>query len=404
MYYKWDRIIDTGIRSIDNSGILAIGPSGLLRPIENFKEPTNVCFTSGTAYYDGYLLLKPGLLIYANADGHASENKINLRLNEGAFCNGLVVLGTEIGEILYSKTKLQFQDFNRNVSSIKRMNVCGNKVVICGKNHVSLMWEENDKIQFKLATSNYDFVNAYLYRNKIFALSTDGYLNVFFVDENNNIDTKNGYRVNIKKAMKDVEVYNLYVDCGRNTLDIYFLCSSGEVGLIADFNYDKDTIQNIGSDLVLYAAKLTKASFFKDMIKHGNKFIIVGYGEEHDSCIIISMLKSTIISHNILTDINGPERLVYEVCSLYENNYIESGGDINDLTAIITRDIPVYEDPNGNYIKKEDITVDGYPTELIFAKDGTDVNGWVDNKKKVNATGTTSVILSVEINRSVKND
>ena len=100
-------------------------------------------------------------------------------------------------------------------------------------------------------------------------------------------------------------------------------------------------------------AKLTNDSYFKDMIKYEDKYIIVGYGEETKSCVQTTMLKSGIIEHNILNDVTGPERYVYNSCTVYENKYDKS---ISGLKAIITRYLPVYRDDNGIYISKSDIS------------------------------------------------
>ena len=392
-YYRWERIIDTGIREFGVSGILAIGQTGLYRPIENLKLDTNVSFSSGVTYYDGYLLLAPGIIVYSDINGNSSETKVDLRLNNGAFHDGMIVLGTEDGKILIGAQKLQFQEYPRTMKSINRINVCVDKFIIAGDNQISILWKENNEIKYTAIGSKYNFINAYVYRDKVFALSSDGYLNIFFVDENMKTNPSDVYRVNVRKALKDVEVNNMYVEATK-TNDIYFLCSAGEVALIPDFNYTKETIDDIGDSLLLYAAKLTNDSFFKDMIIYGDKYIIVGHGEETKSCIQTTMLKTGIIEHNILNDIDGPERNVY-------NHSEKSGGTISDLRAIVTKTLPVYQDDHGHYIYAPDIIVNGFYTELIEAHDALDDNGWVNNKIYVRSTSTSEVVLSVDVNRRV---
>ena len=41
-FYKWNRIFDSGVKYIGSTGIIALGPSGLLRPIENIQMPLNM--------------------------------------------------------------------------------------------------------------------------------------------------------------------------------------------------------------------------------------------------------------------------------------------------------------------------------------------------------------------------
>lgn len=402
-YYKWERVIDTEIRAVGTSGILAIGQTGLYRPIENLKLNTNVFFNTAIPYYDGYLLVAPGIIVYSDISGHCSETKIGLNIIDGVFMNGLIVMGTADGKILVGKQKLQFEEYNRTMMTINRINKCGNKIILCGKNQISIMWIEDDELKYSTIGTSYDFINAYIYRDKIFALSTDGYLNVYFVDKNMKTNPSDGYRINVLGALKDVEIYNMYVEATK-TIDIYFLCSNGEIGLIPDFNYTKDTIVDIGSTLIMYAAKLTDNSYFKDMIQYEDKYIIVGYGEETKSCIQTTMLKNGIIEHNILNDITGPERNVYNYSTVYENKYINSGGSISDLRAIVTRNIPVYQDGNKYYISKSDISVDGYYTELIEVPEAVNQNGWVDDKIYVKTSSATKVVLSVDMTRRVTGD
>jgi hypothetical protein len=397
-YYKWERIIDTGIRVFGSDGIMAIGQTGLYRPIENLKLDTNVVFSSAVPYFDGYLLLAPGIIVYSDVNGNSSETKMDLRLTDGTICNGLIVLGTEDGRILLGKTKLQFQEYSRSLKTINRINTCKDKVVICGENQISILWEEDSTIKYSIISYNCNFINAYLSNNKIYALSSDGYLNIFFVDENMNWNTSDTYRVNVVKALKDVEVYNLYVESSKAD-DIYFLCSSGEIGLISDFNYNKDTIKDIGDKLILYAAKLTNNSFFKDMIQYDDKYIIVGYGEENKSCVQTTMLKTEIITHNILNDISGPERCIYNYSTSYEDKYTRSGGNISDLRSITTITVPVQHDSQGNYISKF-ISVQGFYTDIIEVPDAlyhTDQG----EKIYVRSSDTTDVVVCVDTTRRV---
>jgi hypothetical protein len=398
-YYKWERVIDTRIREYGVSGIMAIGHTGLYRPVENRKLDTNIFFSSCVPYYDGYLLIAPGIVVYSDINGHSSETKMTLRLIDGAFCNGMIILGTEDGQILVGKDKLLFQEYPRTMKSIKRINACVDKIILCGDGQISIMWMKDNTIQYSAIGSPYNFINAFIYRNTIYALSTDGYLNVYFVNDDMKV-ISDVYRVNVLKSLKDVEIYNMYVDAGKTT-DIYFLCSAGEVALIPDFNYTSDTIKDIGDNLLLYAAKLTNDSFFKDMIKYDNKHIIVGYGEETKSCVQVPMLKTSIIEHNILGDISGAERSVYNYSTVYENKYIADGGKLSDLRCIVTRDIPVRNDNNGNYISQDDISVDGFYADVIEVHNAIDDNGWINNKIYVNAKDTTKVVLSVDTSRRV---
>lgn len=398
MYYKWERIKDTGIREYGVSGILTMGQTGIYRPIENLKLNTNVFFSSCVEYFEGYLLISPGIIVYSDIAGNSSETKIDLKLKDGVFSRGKVILGTEDGKILIGKKKLEFQEFNRSMKTINRINRCQDKVVLCGDGQISILWQNDDnKIEYVPIGYPYNFVNAYLYRNTVFALSTDGYLNIVYLDDNCKLQS-DIYRINIRKALKDVNVYNIYVDAGR-TMDIYFLCSDGEVALMPDFKYTKDTISNAKNNLLLYAAKLTNDSIFKDMIKYEDKYIIVGYGEETKSCIQTTMLKNGIIEHNILNSITGPERSVYNSCASYENKYIEAGGDITDLRAIVTREVPVYKDSKGNYISKKDINVNDHYTELIEVYNAVDHNGWQDDKIYVTMQNTATVVLCVDMSR-----
>ena len=401
-YYKWERIMDTGIRAMGVSGILAIGHTGLYRPIENLKLDTNICFNACIPYYEGYLLVAPGVIVYSDISGNCSETKVNLNLVDGVFMNGLMVMGTADGKILYGRERLKFQDYDRTMMTINRINQCGDKIILCGKNQISIMWDKDSKLQYSTIGANCEFVNAYIYRNQIFALSTDGYLNIYFTDDNMRIDP-NVYKINVRNALKDVDVYNMYVEATK-TNDIYFLCSSGEVGLIPDFNHTKESIANIGNGLLMYAAKLTNDSYFKDMIKCEDKYIIVGYGEETKSCVQTTMLKSGIIEHNILNDVTGPERYVYNSCTVYENKYSDNGRDISDLRVIVTRYLPVYHDDNGSFIRKSDINVDGFYAEIIDVPDAVKRNEWTDEKIYIRETmlrdvSEAEVVLCVDTTR-----
>lgn len=399
MYYKWDRIFDSKVSSMESCGILAIGPSGMIKPVENQVIPLNVLFRSCVPYYDGYLLITPGILLYVNPAEMTSENRIDMKFIDGAYANGLVVLGTDDGKIIYGRERLIFQDYPRRLIAINRINNCDDIVVIAGKNQIVILHDTDNKIEYTQVAANYNFINAYLYDSKLIAYSDDGYLNIYFVDENYNVDKNSLYRINIRKVMTMCAVNNMYIDHSKNNLDIYFLCDNGMVAVIPDFIYSRKTIDEIGSNLLMYAAKLTDTSYFKDMIKYIDTYIIVGYGEELQSCLKVKDIKNLIIQHNTLSSISGPERYMYNFASIYESKY---EGSILQLGAIIEKNIPVYQDDKGYYIDKKDAVIEDYESEVIDVEDVIKLPPiWENDKIYVNTTDETKVRLNVLVNSEV---
>ncbi len=401
-YYEWNRVCDSGVRTLENTGIIALGHNQMLNPIENIKKDINVTFTSCIPYFYGYLLICPGLLVYINIENKASENKLDLTLIDGAFCNNTVVLGTRDGKILYGKEPLKFQEYSRHMNNIRRINECNGKFVLCGDKQISILWEDNNKFNYTTVVTDYSYINAYLYRDKLFAYSEDGYLNIYFVDDKMNIDKVNFYRVNIQDTIHDVKVNNMFVEYNR-TFDIYFLCDDGFMALIPDFKYTKDTIKDIGNNLLMYSAKLTSSSSFKDMMKYNDTYIIVGYGMEGNSCVKTTMLKDSIINHNILSNVTGPARYVYNFCSSYENTYLDTHEDLHDLVLISHMKLPVYEDTDkvgGLYIKYSDIKTH-YKFDIVDIENVIDLswmNDTIPEKIYVARPGLCDVTLKIFVN------
>ena len=398
MYYKWDRIFNTQISSIDYTGILAIGPSGMICPIEDKVTKLNVTFRSCVPYYDGYLLLTPGILIYTNVENLSSENRFDLKFIDGAYNDGLVILCSEDGKILYGREKLKFEDYPRKMMGINRVNNCNGNIVISGKHQIVILVDKKDSLEYHQVTSGSTFTNAYIYDNKLIALSEDGYLTIYFVDDDMNIDKNDAYRINVKKILNMVTINGMYIDYGRGVFDIYFLCDNGMVAVIPNFNYTKEMLDDPKTDLLMYATKLTSNSFFKDMIKYMDTYIIVGCGEELESCVKTKGLKDLIIQHNMLSSITGPQRYMYNFASTYESKY---EGDVDELSGVITVELPVYQDEHGYYIDKKDTIINGVETEIIDVPCATQVPIWDNDKIYVNASETIMVVLNALVNSEV---
>jgi ribosomal protein L30E len=328
-----------------------------------------------------------------------SENRIDMKFIDGVYANGLVVLGTDDGKIIYGRERLTFQDYPRRLLAINRINNCDDIVVIAGKNQIVILHDTDNKIEYTQVTANYNFINAYVYDSKLITYSDDGYLNIYFVDENYNVDKNSLYRINIRKVMSMCAVNNMYIDHSKNNLDIYFLCDNGMVAVIPDFIYSRKTIDEIGNNLLMYAAKLTDTSYFKDMIKYIDTYIIVGYGEELQSCLKVKDIKNLIIQHNTLSSISGPERYMYNFASIYESKY---EGSISQLGAIIEKNISVYQDDKGYYIDKKDTVIEDYESEVIDVEDAIKLPPvWENDKIYVNTTDETKVRLNVLVNSEV---
>ena len=356
-YYKWNRIFDSGVSSVGNSGILAVGHSGLLRPIENIYQKMNMQFYSCVPYFEGYLLITPGTLLYVNLEGKVSQNQLDLVLVDGTFINGMVILVTRDGKILYSKKPLVFEEYHKHLNNISRINKCDDKAIICSENSISIMWDSNNKIEFRQLATRYHHINAYLYDGKVITYSDDGYLNIYFIDSNFNILPNSLYRINISKNIPDTVINNIYIDHYTDTCDIYFLCDYGTLAVIPNFNYTSETIKDIHDSLVLYASKATASSHFTDMIRYKDEFIIVGHGEETNSCVKTKKLKDEIISHNIIKDITDAQRYMYNMSYTYESKYKEYNPDIKDLGVMTIVSAPVHIDDNGKYINVKDLDI-----------------------------------------------
>jgi hypothetical protein len=355
-FYKWDRIFDSGISDFVSSGIVALGKTGLLRPVENKQMPMNVELHACVPYFDGYLLIMPGLMLYINAEGQISENKIDLALTDGVFINGMILLATTDGKILFSKEPLVFKEHSRRLNKITRVNKCEDKAIICGDTTIAIAWEKDNRVEFKQLATHFHHINAYLYDGKIFSFSDDGFLNVYFIDKEFNILPNSLYRIDINSNLIDATVNSIYIDHDSKTCDIYFLCNNGIVAVIPNFKYTKDSITEIDKNLIMYEAKLTDNSYFKDMTKYNDEYIIVGYGEETKSCIKTKQLKDSIIAHNLLNRISGPERYMHNFASTYESKYKKSKSEDTKMKALLTVHLIVYTNTDGSkYIKTTDI-------------------------------------------------
>ncbi len=397
-FYEWNRVCDSGINAMESSGIIALGTKYLYQPMENNIKPINVAFTSCVPYFYGCLLICPGLMVYLDIEGRASENKLDLALIDGAFYDNMVVIGTSDGKILYGTEPLKFQEYTRHMNAISRVNECDGKFVLSGNMQISIMWREDSKIQYSSMASKYNFINAYMYNHTLFAYSDDGYLNIYYVDNNMKIDIDNYYRVNIQGTLKDYAINGMYVDHNRTT-DIYFVCDDGIVTVIPDFNYDKESIQDIGNDLVMYAARIADHTSIKDMINFNGTFIIAGYGVDNNSCIKATMLKESIISHNILANVSGPVRYVYNFASTYESKYLKDHDNLSDVSIITSVELPVYSEPGmiGNlYIKLDDINIK-YDYDIIDIPTATRPE-YISARMPVCKPGTATVILQVYVN------
>ena len=390
-FYKWNRIFDSGVKYIGSTGIIALGPSGLLRPIENIQMPLNVEMFSCVPYFDGYLLISPGTLIYTTINGSTSENKLDLALIDGVFIDGVVILGTSDGKLLYSDKPLIFKEHSRKLAKINRINKCDNKAVICGDTTIALLWAQDNKVQFKQLSTVYHHINAYLYNDKLITYSSDGYLNIYFVDEEFNILANTIHRINIAKHLSDAKVNTIYVDNG----DIYFVCDNGTIALMPDFRYTRESIDAIGDKLILYAAKLTANSYFTDMMHYNDEFIIVGYGEEMNSCIMTKELKSSIINHNILTNITGPQRYMYNFANTYECKYASNGGDINKLGIVMVKELPVHKMFNEKYILLHEMNLDVRGFNVIDIPDSITKGVYGDSVPVNTDKATCKVIISI---------
>ena len=405
MYYKWDRVFDSELRTLELSGIIAAGQSGLIRPIEDKMTPMNVLITAGMPYFDGYLLLGPGLIIYIDVNGLSSENKIDMDISDGGFYNGFAVICSKDGKILIGTEKLTFQDYSHNMRSINKVNLCGDKFALSGNCQVSIIWQENDKIKYTQVGSAYNFKNAFVYDKKVFAYSDDGYLNIYFTDDDMNIDSQSLYRVNVDKALKNADpglvIYNMYVDHGK-TNDIYFLCNKGVVAVIPDFKYDRTSVDTIENNLIIYASKLTNDSHFMDMIHYKDTFVLVGYGEERESCITTKMLGTRIVEHNFLSSSSGADRYMYNFGTTYETKYLESHENISNITALAHLKLNVHQDDNGYYISKDDIDIN-HRYDIVDVEDAISVPfEWINDKIYVNVMSDARVTLLVYVNEEVQ--
>ena len=399
-FYKWDRIFDSGVSHMGSTGIISLGRSGLLRPMENIQMPLNVELRACVPYFDGYLLIGPGLLIYTNIQGQSSENKLDLSLIDGIFMNGMVVLCTSNGKILFGKEPLVFQEYTRRLKNINRINNCDNKAVICGDNILAILWEkEPNQIQFKQLATVYKYNNAYLYDDKLFAYSDDGYLNIYFVDSNYNILPDTLCRINLSGNIIDAKIHDIYVD-HNTTNDIYIICDHGTIAVIPDFNYTQETISDTDGKLFIYEAKLTANSYFKDMMKYKNEFIIVGYGEEMASCIKTKQLKESIIIHNLLNDITGAQRYMYNFACTYESKYEY---DVVGLRLITCVDVPVYIEEDKKYIYYSTIDTKGHPFDIIDIPDSVVkyIDEWPNPVEVVTDNNTSMVKISVRLNSHI---
>lgn len=393
-FYRWNRIFDSGVSYIGSSGIIALGRSGMLKPIENEYKPLNVELFSCVPYFDGYLLITPGLLIYSTIDGRVGETKLNLALVDGVFIDGVVILGTTDGKLLFSDRPLTFKEHSKRLAKITRINKCDNKAVICGDNTIALMWAQDKRMQFRQLATNYHHVNAYLYNDKIITYSKDGYLNIYYVDKEFNILSDTLHRIHVSEHLPDANVNSIYVDNG----DIYLVCDNGTIGVIPNFNYSREMIDYSGDKLIMYAAKLTATSYFTDMIRYNNEFIIVGYGEEMNSCIKTKQLKSSIINHNILTKITGPQRYMYNFASTYEDKFFNVGGDINNLGIIVTRELPVHTLYGNKYILMHEMDLGARAFDIVDIPDAINKTTFSDHIDVDTDKDTCKVIVYVKAN------
>lgn len=411
-YYKWNRVFNSEYSYIGFSGIMALGKSGILRPIEGDcittntpinTMPLNTEMSACVPYFDGYLLITPGLLIYTNMYGQSSENKIDLALIDGVMLNKydtpLVVLGTSDGKIIFGKEALNFQEYTKKLKNIKRINKCNDKAIICGNNTIAIMWQDkSNNIKFKQLAIPYNLINAYLYDDKIFAYSDDGYLNIYFVDSEYNIMQSSLYRINIAKHIVDAEVLNMYIDYNKSC-DVYFTCDHGMMAVIPEFNFTQDTIDDLQSKIFIYAAKLTPNSYFMDMIKHGSDYIIVGYGEELHSFVKTKQLKESIIIHNLLNDISGPQRYMYNFASSYES---KSDFDVFGLNIITYVEEKVFTKGNKKYINWSNIDTKGHEYKVLDIPDSVVkyIDKWPDPVEVNTDKDTSMVKISICINKN----